>query len=124
LPGSASRSARAFTPSLRALALRHKGLSLTVLALLILFVAVLVPAIVGAGSWKVADSTACSAWGAANQAQQTAYARLYVKEHGPLPSGATSPTAVETAINNGCTAAYDYDEADSVNVVQAINGRY
>lgn len=104
--------------------LAHKRLSGGLLVLVVLFVVLFVPALITAGSWKVTDSSPCSSWSSANQAQQTAYARLYVREHGPLPSGATSPTSIESAINGGCTAAFAYDEADNVNVIQAINGRY
>jgi hypothetical protein len=123
-PEAASPRLVATQPSLWRLIARHKAASLAVLALLVAFVAVLVPEVVGAGSWKVSDATACSTWGAANQGQQAAYARLYVREHGPLSNGATSASSIVTAINNGCTAAYGYDEADSVNVLQAIKGRY
>jgi hypothetical protein len=88
------------------------------------FAAIVVPEVIGAGSLKVTDSTSCATWGAANQLQQEAYARLYVKEHGPLQSGATSPTSIEDAINRGCTAAFGFDEADTVDVIQAVKGQY
>lgn len=111
-------------PSLKALALQHRRASLTIAALLLVFVALLLPGIIGSGSWKVTDATSCAAWSSANQNQQAAYARVYVNQHGPLPSGATSAERIENAINSGCTAAFAYDEADRVTVVQAINGRY
>jgi hypothetical protein len=91
---------------------------------LIAFVGLLVPGMVGAGSWTVTDATSCSAWSSANHNQQAAYARLYVKEHGPLASGASSAGSIEAAINNGCLGAFAYDEPDTVNVVQALKGRY
>lgn len=111
-------------PSLWRLLLRHRALSLGLLAVVAIFAAVVVPEMVGAGSLKVTDSTSCSTWGAANQIQQEAYARLYVREHGPLRNGSSSPAGIEDAINSGCTAAFGYDEADSVDVVQAIKGQY
>src|SRR5437588_5496148 len=123
-PDPAPRTQLSAQPSLRRLIVRHKRLSLALLAALAVFVAVLVPEVVGSGSWKVTDASSCSAWSSANQAQQAIYVRLYVKEHGSLPSGATSGDSIETAINSGCTAAFAYDEADTVNVVQAIKGRY
>jgi hypothetical protein len=104
--------------------LQHKRVSLAVTVLVVAFGAALVPAVLTSGSWKVRDSSSCSTWSSANQAQQTAYTRMFVKEHGPLPNGARSPAGIEAAINSGCTAAFAYDEADTVNVTQAINGRY
>jgi hypothetical protein len=111
-------------PSLWRLLLRHRAVSLALLATLVLFAAIIVLEVSGAGSRKITDATSCSTWGASSQLKQDAYARLYVQKHGPLRNGATSPTSVVTAINTGCTAAFGYDEADNVTVVQAIKGQY
>lgn len=110
--------------SVRAFVMRHKPVSVGALAALVVIVAVVLPAIPWSGSRNVSDSSPCSTWSSANRSQQRAYARLYVREHGPLPTGATSPDSVESAITAGCTAAYAYDDADTVNVIQAIDGRY
>lgn len=72
----------------------------------------------------VSDSTTCTQWGSANQAQQAAYARLYVREHGTLRGGATSPGSVIAAINAGCAQAYGDDVSDTTTVVQAISGTF
>jgi len=111
-------------PSLWRLLLRHRAVSLALLAVLVLFAALIVPEMIGAGSLKITDATSCSTWGASNQLKQDAYARRYVKRHGPLRNGATAPASVVTAINSGCTAAFGYDEADNVTVAQAIKGQY
>jgi|GEM_PF-4835845 len=117
-------SARLGQPSLRALVLKHRWIAVGALVLVLLFGVLLIPEIVTAGRWKVTDSTSCSAWSSANSRQQAAYARLYVRRHGSLENGATSPAAIEGAINNACLQAFAYDEADNVTVLQAINGQY
>jgi hypothetical protein len=122
--GSAARHHATTQPSLWRFVLHHKAVSLAVLALLLAFGALIAGEMVGRGSLRVSDSTSCSTWAAANEAQQASFARLYVREHGALTNGARSPTAIITAVNDGCTAAFGYDEADSVTVVQAIKGRY
>jgi hypothetical protein len=112
-------------PSIRRLLLQHKRISLAVLAVLALVVgSIVIPEAVSAGNWKVSDSTTCSSWSSANPKQQTAYAQLYVQRHGSLADGATSPASVEAAVNNGCMAAFAYDEDEQVNVLQAINKQY
>jgi hypothetical protein len=123
-PDPAQRHRVQAQPSVKAFIVQHKPVSIGILLLLLVFVALLVPAVIGSGSWKVTDATSCSSWSSANQNQQTAYAHLYVTEHGALPNGESSRDSIERAINSGCTAAFAYDEADSVNVVQAIDGRY
>lgn len=100
----------------------HKRLSIGLLAALVVFVAVILPAILGPGT--LSDSSSCSTWDSADHAAQTAYARLYLREHGALFSGATSPKGVASAITAGCAAAAVNDEADTVSVIQAIEGRY
>jgi hypothetical protein len=119
-----TRPPRPAQPSIRAFLRQHKWIPIAALAVLVVFVAVIVPEIAGAGAWKVTDSTPCSAWSAANPRQQAAYARRYVERHGSLANGATSPAAIEAAINNACIQTFAYDEADTVSVLQAINGQY
>jgi hypothetical protein len=78
----------------------------------------------GPKAGAVSDSTTCTQWGSANQVQQAAYAKLYVKEHGPLRGGATSPSKVIAAINDGCARAYGDDVSDTATVTQAISGNF
>ena len=110
--------------TLRGLAADNRALSFGALAVLVALAAMIVLAAVQSGAWGVTDSTACSRWASANQSQQAAYARLYVREHGTLPSGARDATSVEDAINFGCTEAFSFDEADTVTVLQAIRRQY
>jgi hypothetical protein len=100
----------------------NKGLAMGALALLVVMLALFVVEFVGPRAGPVRDSTSCSQWSSANQAQQSAYAGLYVKEHGSLPSGASDAASVEAAINNGCMQAFGSDVADTVTVVRAIAG--
>lgn len=112
-------------PSLRAFIARNKRLSISAITVVVaLLAAVVILGVAGSGAWHVRDSTSCSGWSSANQSQQTAYARLYVNEHGALPSGASDLASVKATIDNGCLSAFGYDEADTVNVVQAIKGQY
>lgn len=110
--------------TLRGLLARHKMAGLAVLAGIALLLAMLLLAIFGSKAGAVTDATTCTQWGSANQSQQSAYARLYVREHGPLRGGATSPASVIAAINNGCTTAYGDDVSDNVTVVEAISGNF
>ena len=123
--GARPRGPGGESPSLRAFIARNKPIAISAIAAVILLLAAVVAlGVVGSGGWHVRDATSCSAWSSANQDQQSTYARLYVAEHGPLPSGARDPASVKAAIDNGCLSAFAYDEADTVNVSQAINGRY
>lgn len=110
--------------SLLALMAKHKGLSIAALAVVLVMMAVFVLDALGPGAGPVSDTTTCSAWSSANQAQQSAYAALYVKEHGTLASGASDAASVEAAINDGCMQAFGSDVADTVNMVQAINHQF
>lgn len=101
----------------------NRALSIGVLALLVAMAAAILVGLLGAGTTTVSDATPCTGWSNANQAKQNAYARLYVREHGPLPSGASDPASVTAAINKGCEQAYVSDVEDTVNVVQAITGQ-
>lgn len=109
---------------LRTLIARHRWISLSALGVLVILVVMFLVAVLGPKAGAVTDSTSCSQWGSTKQTEQAAYARLYVREHGPLSDGASSVGAVEAAINNGCLAAYGSDEEDTVSVLQSIRGEY
>ncbi len=108
---------------MRGLVAGNRRLSLAVLAVLLVVLAMPLSVVLGAGKGAVSDSTSCSGWSTASQAQQQTYARLYVKEHGALPSGARNAGSVVAAVNHGCLEAFSNDVADNENVVQAITGR-
>jgi hypothetical protein len=120
---SETPSARSSQPSLRAFAASHKRLTFGGLAVLILLTAALVFGTLGARLSRVSDTTSCSGWSAATQAQQKAYAGLYVREHGLL-GGTRNAAGVEQAIDTGCIKAFSFDEADTVSVVQAAKAQY
>jgi hypothetical protein len=122
IEGASAPAAQAWTT--RALIARHRGLTLSLLAIVVVMLALLAAGIAGSSAGAVSDTSTCSAWSSANQDQQRAYATLYVREHGPLPSGAASAASVEAAINKGCMQAFGSDAADLVNVVQSINRQY
>lgn len=109
---------------LRSLIARHKLATLGSLAVVVILLAMLLLTVLGPKAGAVTDQTSCSQWGSSSQTKQAAYARLYVREHGSLASGATSVSAVETAINNGCMAAFGSDEEDKVSVLQSIRKLY
>jgi hypothetical protein len=108
----------------RALIARHKPLFLSVLVGVLVMLVLLVAGIASSDAGEVSDTSTCTAWSSANQDQQQAYAGLYVREHGALAGGATSPASVDSAINKGCMQAFGSDAADQVNVYQAINRQY
>jgi hypothetical protein len=110
--------------TLRGLLAANRRLSVGVLAILLVLAAIIAASVLGPRVSRISDSTSCSAWGSANQAKRDAYAALYVKEHGPLPSGAIGAGTIEGVIDDGCTKAYGFDEADTVTVLQAIRQQY
>jgi hypothetical protein len=99
---------------------KHKIGALIGLVLVVLLLVIMVGGVLTSRALVVSDSTTCTAWGSANQAQQTAYGERYIEEHGPLAGGVTDPASVVAAVNSGCYLAYSNDVADNVNVVQAI----
>ena len=119
---AASKDAELWT--LRSLLARHKRVALGLAALLVLVVATTVLSALGSKAGAVSDSTTCTQWGSANQAQQAAYAKLYVKEHGSLRGGGTSASRIIDAINTGCARAYGDDASDTVTVAQAISDKF
>jgi hypothetical protein len=110
--------------TLRGLLVRHKLAALGLAAIIAVMLAMILVAVLGPKAGAVRDSTTCTQWGSSNQARQAAYAKLYVKEHGPLRGGGTSPSKVIAAINYGCTHAYGDDVSDTVTVTQAISGNF
>jgi hypothetical protein len=108
--------------TLRGLIVSHKAASMVVAALCAATVAVLVLVAFGPRGGAVTDHTTCAQWGSTNVNRQAAYARLYVKEHGPVsPSWGPAPTGVINAINAGCYQAFGEDVSDTATVVQAIS---
>jgi hypothetical protein len=102
---------------------KHKVVAAIGTVLLLLLLAIIVGGLVASKPVLVTDSTTCTAWGAANQTQQRAYALRYVRAHGPLSNGARSPASVIATITNGCSEAYVNDVEDNVTVVQAIQSQ-
>lgn len=122
--GARSAAARDSEFSLRGLLTRHKLVALGLAAAIALMLAMILVAVLGPKAGAVTDSTTCTQWGSSNQAQQAAYGKLYVKEHGPLPDGGSSPSKVIAVINYGCAQAYGDDVSDTVTVRQAISGNF
>lgn len=112
------------TWTIHGLLARHKLAALGVAAVVAVMLTMTLVALLGSRAGAVSDATTCSQWGSANQDRQAAYARLYVREHGALPGGGTSPASVIAAINNGCAQAYGEDVSDTVTVTQAISGNF
>ncbi len=108
--------------TLRSLVASHKWASLVAAALCAVTVAVLAMVLLGPKAGAVTDSTTCAQWGSANVNQQDAYARLYVKEHGPVSARwGPAPVGVINAINAGCYQAFGEDVSDTATVVQAVS---
>jgi hypothetical protein len=110
--------------TVRGLIASHKPAALITATLLVVMVALIVVADLGAKTEPVTDATTCTQWGAANVLQQHAYGQLYVREHGAVPRWGSSPTMVINAINAGCFQAYGEDVDDNTTVVQAISGKF
>ena len=110
--------------TLRGLIARHRLAAAVTGAALAVMLAMILVAVFGAKAGAVTDATTCTQWGSANQGKQTAYARLYLREHGSLPSGSNSPASVIAAVNTGCDQAYSDDVSDNATVLQAISGNF
>ncbi len=107
---------------MRGLIASHKAASLAIAAACAVTLAVLVLTALGAKAGAVTDSTTCAQWSSANVNQQDAYARLYVREHGPVsPRWGPVPVGVINAINAGCYQAFGEQVSDTATVVQAIS---
>ena len=120
---SATQAAADFVPwTLRGLIASHKAASLVIAVLCASTVAIFVLVAMGPKGGAVTDSTTCAQWGSTNVTAQNAYARLYVKEHGPVsPGWGPAPTGVVNAINAGCYQAFGEDVSDTATVVQAVS---
>lgn len=111
--------------TIRGLIASHKGASLVIGAVLVLMVGFFVLIALGPSAGAVTDSTTCDQWGSTNVNGQDAYARLYVREHGPVsPRWGPAPTGVINAINAGCFQAFGEDVDQQTTVVQAIKGDF
>jgi len=119
----ATRTAPDVAPwTIRGLIASHKVASLVIAALCVVIVASFVLIALGPRAGAVTDSTTCAQWGSTNVNEQDAYARLYVREHGPVsPRWGPAPTGVINAINAGCYQAFGEDVSDTATVVQAIS---
>lgn len=107
---------------MRGLIASHKMAASAMAALLAVTVAVLALVLLGPKAGAVTDSTTCQQWGSTNVNRQDAYARLYVKEHGPVSARwGPAPVGVINAINAGCYQAFGEDVSDTATVVQAIS---
>ncbi len=111
-------------PTLWGLLMAHKRIAAALVVIFAVLLAIILVADLSSRVSRITDSTPCSIWSSANERERAAYAALYVKEHGPLPSGASDAPTVEGVIDDGCTAAYGFDEADTVSVLQSIRKEY
>jgi hypothetical protein len=119
----ATLRASEFAPwTLRGLIASHKVASLVIAALCAATVAVLLLVALGPKAGAVTDSTTCAQWGSTNVTAQEAYARLYIREHGPVSAGwGPGGQGVINAVNAGCYEAFGEDVSDTATVVQAIS---
>jgi hypothetical protein len=107
---------------MRSLIASHKVVSAVIAALCVAVVAVFLAVALGPKAGAVTDSSTCDQWGSTNVNAQQAYARLYLKEHGPVARGwGSGPQGVINAINAGCDEAFGEDVDSTATVVQAIS---
>ncbi len=107
-----------------ALIRRHKLAAAGAAAMLLILVALLAAALAAPHNGAVSDSTSCSTWGSATQAQQQAFATHYLSQHGNLIGWGPGAAGVLAAVNGGCEAAFSTDVEDKITVLDAIEGRY
>jgi hypothetical protein len=119
-----ARGDRFEPPTLRSLVRAHPRVASAGFGVLVVLLALALVADLGSRVTRIGDSTPCSVWSSSNQGQRDSYSALYVKEHGPLPSGASDAGTIEGVIDDGCTRAYTFDEADTVTVLEAIRHQY
>ncbi len=121
--GASGPTAPGFT--LRSAIAAHKRATAGVVAVLVVAVALpFVPPFLGPRGVAHRDSTSCSQWSSASQAQQTAYSHLYFSEHVADPSGASDAGSITTAITDACIQAAYLGEADDMSVLAAIEHQY
>ena len=109
--------------TLRALIAAHKLIALGAAASCALLVAMFLFAVLGPKAGAITDTTTCSAWGSATWSQQTAFARGYVYEHGPVAGHITS-TDIINLVTNECLVASGEDVDDTTTIVQAMTGNF
>jgi hypothetical protein len=102
----------------------HKPAALVAAVALVAMVGLILVAALSASAGSVSDATTCTEWGSANVNQQHTFARLYVREHGPVPRWGASTTMVINAINAGCFQAYGDDVSDTTTLRQAVTGNF
>jgi hypothetical protein len=121
--GSAASTAWNDGPgTLRGLIAAHKAASIIAAAICAVTIAIIPLSAFIAKAGAVTDSTTCSQWGVTNVDRQNTYAKLYVREHGPVSaSWGRGPVGVINAINAGCYQAFGEDVSDTATVVQAIS---
>ena len=115
---------RSTQPSLRRFLLRHRFLSLSAAAVIVVLAGFTALGIATSHSAPLSDATTCTRWSSAHQGQQDAYAALYLREHAALPSGARDTLSVEGAIDKSCVQAFSSDDEDRVTLLQAAQGDY
>ena len=101
----------------------HKLIALGAAVSCALLVAMLLFAVLGPKAGAVTDATTCSDWGSATWSQQTAFARRYVYEQGPVAGHITS-TDIINLITNECLVASGEDVDDTTTIVQAMTGKF
>lgn len=111
-------------PSLRTFLLKHRFLGLSALAAILVLAGFTAAGIATSSSAPLSDATTCTRWSSAHQAEQDAYAALYLREHGSLPNGARDTLSVENAIDNSCLQAFSSSDEDRVTLLQAAHGDY
>jgi hypothetical protein len=112
-------------PTARTLILAHKVSLIVGIALLFVLVAVMAATVLLSSSGEaLSDSSSCSEWSSAGQAQQNAYSHLYVDEYGALLSRGLDVFSIESAINRDCTRAAYLGESDELSLYAAIRHRY
>jgi hypothetical protein len=100
---------------------RHKRVAAGLIALvLVLIAATLVTTISSPSRQPLSDSASCSQWAAGTTGQKSAYAHVYINEHGRFANTARNAASVETAINKACTKASYLGEADDVSILAAL----
>ena len=80
--------------------------------------------LLGSSGEALSDSSTCSEWSSASQAQQNAYSHLYVNEYGALLSIRPDAVRIESAIDRDCTHAAYLGESDDLSVYAAIRHQY
>jgi hypothetical protein len=109
-------------PRIRTIVRRHKAATAgAIVVVLVLIGAMVAAALPSAKAGALSDSSTCSAWSAATQAQQSAYAHLYVTEHASSVSGGLAAANVESTINGDCNHAAYLGEADDISIIAALN---